>query len=199
MPCALRAVHHWSSSLFRMHRISPFLNGKSSGSCVSAPENQYVRRLYLHQKLHRTYVGLEVKLSHHALQFPCQRSPQRRRVQIVQNIKGQQLGQIGKGLVANAIHQTAASVTAADGQLDFVDDVVAHFQILFDAQYKVSGAGAAVAYQKYAAVALRHQQIDSLLSGQLAKIPAGSVVHVKWGTHGGGGQTVNTGEHANTK
>lgn len=136
--------------------------------CITTP------RLYIY-----TYAALKIELAHDALQLPGERPPQRRRIQIVQNIERQQFGQIGKRLVADAIHQAAAAV----GQQDLVDDVVADLQVLLDAQHKVPGAGAAVAHQKHAALAFRHQQIGGLLAGQQPKVPAGPIVHVERCAH----------------
>lgn len=128
-----------------------------------------------------TYPSLKVELANDPLEASHQRSSQRRRVQIVQYVEGQQFGHAHERLVADAVHHRRGA--GAVRQLHFVDDEVADLDVLLDAQHIVADARVAVAHQKNARLAFGQQQFVRLLSRELAVIPAGAVVHIEWGVH----------------
>lgn len=131
-----------------------------------------------------THPSFEVELADDALESTHQRPPQRRRIQIVQDVERQQLGHADERLVADAIDDRCAARLAVRHQ-QLVDDEVADLDVLLDAQHIVAQAGVAVAHQEHARLALGQQQLVGLLSRQLAVVPAGAVVHVERGVHGG--------------
>lgn len=117
----------------------------------------------------------EIEFGQHFLHLSLHWTDQHRRIQIVDFIKLQQLGQIGERVIADAEHRLQCWRVL----LHFVDDIVTHFRIFFDTKHIVAGYCIAVAYQEHPVVTLLYQHLVGVLARHCTKIPAIAIVCIE--------------------
>ena len=98
-------------------RISPFLNGRSSGSFKKIK----LKKIFLINKI--LYLAVEIELGAHRFHFLDSGPYQRRRVQIMHFVKIEESRQICEHLVAYPVARLFAL-------LNFVDDIMRNFAVL---------------------------------------------------------------------
>lgn len=119
-PTLFLAVHHWSSSFTITVKMSPLLNGRSSGSWK---RHNNLTLDWVNLNLWVAYTSFEVVLGNDSLYSAYSWPDQRGGVQVVKFVKRQQVWQIWKGLITDPVSVLVAL-------LHFIDYVVAYFAIL---------------------------------------------------------------------